>query len=240
MSIKKKIFRCLFVFCILLLLILLIGLILRLCGVNDLFGSAERLREMILSAGAWGYAVFFAIQLLQVVVLPAPAAVFHLAGTLVYGPHIAFLLSSVSVICGSVIAFFIGRVCGRPAVEWCIGKEMTEKYAGMLGKTGNLLFILMQLLPFFPDDILCMVAGLSPMKFSFFLPTVILVRPIFIAAVCYFGTGDIIPFHGWGIPVWIGIFLFFGAAFCLYVRYQKKIEDFMKRHFTKNSGDKEG
>lgn len=239
MSVKKKIFRCLLVAGILALFVGLLWLVLRIFGLSEILSDAEKLRRMILDAGVWGYAVFFAIQLLQVVVLPAPAAVFHLAGTLVYGPNLAFAFSSVSVIIGSVIAFFIGRVCGKRAVEWCIGKEMTEKYTKMLGKKGNLLFVIMQLLPFFPDDILCMVAGLSPMKFSFFLPTVILVRPIFIAAVCYFGTGDIIPFHGWGIPVWIGIFLFFGIAFILYVRYQGKIEAFLRRTFTKDKSDRE-
>lgn len=234
MNKKKKLLRCLIVGGVVLLIILLISLLLRHFGLGDLFSDQENIRALIQKAGIWGMALFFAIQLLQVIVLPAPAAVFHLAGTLLYGPHIAFLLSSVSVIVGSVIAFFIGRIWGKRAVVWCIGEEATEKYTGMLGKHGNALFVIMQLLPFFPDDILCMVAGLSSMRFSFFLPTVIIVRPIFIAFVCYFGTGDIIPFHGWGIPVWIGIFVVFGVAFLLYTKYQDKIEDKLKKVFTKD------
>ena len=45
------------------------------------------------------------------------------------------------------------------------------------------------------------------MRFRYFTVTVTLTRPVMIAFMCYFGSGTIIPFKGWGIPVWIAIFV---------------------------------
>ncbi|MBR7091039.1 MAG: hypothetical protein IKC79_01135, partial [Clostridia bacterium] len=44
---------------------------------------------------------------------------------------------------------------------------------------------------------------------------------------CYLGSGEIIPFHGWGLIVW-GIFIVAMAILfiCSY-KYQEKIEDFL-------------
>ena len=85
-------------------------------------------------------------------------------------------------------------------------------------------FALMLLFPFFPDDILCMVAGLTKMPFGFFIVTVCICRTLSIAFMSYFGTGNIIPFHGWGIPVWISLFaiiLFFAYLTNYFINKRK-------------------
>ncbi|MGN0806477.1 MAG: hypothetical protein ACI4MC_05505, partial [Candidatus Coproplasma sp.] len=48
--------------------------------------KTERLIEIIKSFGVWGYLVYFMIQVLQVVVLPLPAAVCYIPGSLIWGP----------------------------------------------------------------------------------------------------------------------------------------------------------
>ena len=45
-----------------------------------------------------------------------------------YGSFYGFIICYVATVIGSVIAFSIGRVFGKNAVVWCIGKEDTEKY----------------------------------------------------------------------------------------------------------------
>ena len=117
------------------------------------------------------------------------------------------------------------KMCIR---DRCVGEARTEKYSEQFGTRGNILFVLMQLLPFFPDDILCMVAGLSSMSLRFFTVTMVLTRPVFLAAVCFLGSGTIIPFSGWRIPVWVAIFVAAGILFLLFCRYQEKIESWLK------------
>lgn len=197
----------------------------------------EKLTQIIRSAGGWSMAVYVLIQVLQVVILPLPAAVCYIPGAMIWRPWEATLLASAGVIIGAVICYVIGRFSGRKVVEWIAGKEATHKYADYLGRRGKTLFVMMQILPFFPDDILCLVAGLTKMNFPFFIITMLVVRPVIVAAYCYLGSGDIIPFSGWGIPVWIAI-----AAVCIVLavlsfKYQDKFESWLKSKFTKNKND---
>lgn len=197
----------------------------------------ERLTQIIRETGEWGMLVYVFIQVLQVVILPLPAAVCYVPGSQIWGAGIATLLASLGVLIGSVIAYLIGRVFGKKVVIWIAGKETTEKYAAYIGNRGKVIFVLMQILPFFPDDILCMVAGLTSMNFPFFVTTMVLVRPIVIAAYCFLGEGTLIPFSGWGIAVWVAIFALCIALAILSFKYQDKFEKWLVGKFTQKKRD---
>lgn len=205
---------------------------------NELETDKEKitaLTALIESAGGWAMAAYVFVQILQVVILPLPALVCYVPGVYIWGPGMATILASVGVLAGALICYLLGRLFGRKVVEWIAGRENTEKYADYLGKRGKILFVIMQILPFFPDDILCLIAGLTRMNFPFFLVTMIIVRPAIVATYCYLGSGTVIPFTGWGIPVWIAI-----AAVCIVLavlsfKYEDKIESFLKKLVTKKS-----
>ncbi|MDE5721386.1 MAG: VTT domain-containing protein [Clostridia bacterium] len=194
----------------------------------------DRLTEIIKGTGSWGMAVYVLIQVLQVVILPLPAAICYIPGSRIWGALTATLLASLGVLIGSVIAYFIGRLFGKKVVIWIAGKETTEKYAGYIAGKGKFIFVLMQILPFFPDDILCMVAGLTSMNFPFFFLTMLFVRPVVISVYCYLGNGTLIPFSGWGIPVWIAIFAVCITLAVLSFKYQEKIEKWLVSKFVRN------
>lgn len=195
--------------------------------------KAQRLVEIIRSTGGWSYVVYVLIQVLQVVVLPLPALVCYVPGSIIFGPLYATLLASLGVLIGSVINYFLGKIFGKKLVCWVAGKETTEKYTAYFGKRGKVLFLLMQILPFFPDDILCMVAGLTAMNFFYFIGVMVLVRPLIIAVYCYLGDGTIIPFEGWGIAVWIAIFAVCIVLAVLSFKYQDKFESWLVNKFTR-------
>ena len=95
----------------------------------------------------------------------------------------------------------------------------------------------MQILPFFPDDILCMVAGLTAMNFPFFLATMILVRPLVIAAYCY---GSLIPVdQPWGIAVWVTIFVVCIVLAVLSFKYQERFENWLVNKFSRKKSKTE-
>ncbi len=187
-------------------------------GVLEKINNVEELRKFVKESGQWGVLVLFGLTLLQVVVLPIPAAVTILIGVLMYGPTVSFIVSTLGTIVGSIICFLLGKFFGYKVVAWIIGEEKAKRYADFINEKGKIPFIVMLLFPFFPDDILCMAAGLTKMTFKFFIVTVVLTRPVMIAFVSYFGTGEIIPFGGWGIPVWIGMFVF-AVALLYFINY---------------------
>lgn len=236
---KETLIRMTFVLNCMLSLVIVFFAILNYFGIFEKLSDMEKIRELIIHSGGFGYLVFCIIIIVQVIILPVPSFIFYLVGTAIYGAPIAFLLSYISTVIGSCINFLIGAFFGKKVVSWCVGEELTDKYRHLLNSKGYLLFIIMQILPFFPDDILCMIIGMSSMPFLFFLIIMIIVKPIYIGAVCFLGTGDIIPFSGWGIPVWILIIIGIITVYILYTKNQEKIEKYLKSKFQrKNRSEK--
>lgn len=202
-------------------------------GVFDRLSNMELIKNFILGTGIWGIAVYVLVQIIQVVFLPIPAIISNLVGVALYGPTKAFLLSSLGVFIGSLIAFGMGRIFGSKLVIWIAGKENAMKYRRLLSNKGKYLLILMLLFPMFPDDVLCMVAGLTTMSWRYFILIILLTRPVTIAVMCYMGTGEIIPFSGWGIVIWIAIFASFLILFILLNKYKTQITNFFSKIFYK-------
>ena len=95
----------------------------------------------------------------------------------------------------------------------------------------------MMVFPMFPDDILCVVAGLTNMSFGFFLGTNLLARAIGIAFTVFLGSGTVIPYHGWGLIVWGVLILLIVGLFYLSVKYKTQIDmtlNKLTKRFKKN------
>lgn len=151
------------------------------------FESVEELKKIIQGAGFYSYSIFVLIQFLQVTILPIPGIVTTIVGVILFGPVIAFFLSLLAILLGSISAYFIGKVLGIKVLNWAIGKEKTEVLQNKL-KKGKYVFFLMMLFPFFPDDILCILAGVINMDFKFFLNTNLITRTIGIFSTCFLGS----------------------------------------------------
>lgn len=223
---KVKLIKISVIVLILIAICLAIYLPLQLTGTLNKIDSAEELKEIILKGGAYSYLIFFVIQFLQVCLVPIPAIITTLAGTMVFGPWITSLISIIAVISASVFSFFLGKKIGRKLVVWVAGEEETKKWEEKINR-GKYVFFLMMLFPFFPDDILCLVAGATGMTYKFFIITNIITRPIGIISTCFLGSGQLIPFSGWGIPVWIVLIILGAILFYLSFKFQPQIENFV-------------
>ncbi len=237
---KAKIWKICVVVAVIALICLAIYLPLKLSGALETINSAEKLKEVILSWGVYGYILFFVIQFLQVVFLPIPAAVTTVAGTLVFGVWVTFGLSLVAVILASAFSFFLGRKLGKKIVVWIAGEKDTERWSEKLSK-GKYVFFLMMLFPVFPDDILCMLVGSTTnMTWKFFLVTNFITRPIGIACTCFLGSGTI-PFTGWWIALWVVLAIACIVLFVLTYKFQPQIEAFilkLAKKFERKGGAK--
>ena len=83
-----------------------------------------------------------------------------------------------------------------------------------------------------------MVAGLTDMSWTFFMVTQLITRTIGIFTMSFLSVGDIIPFSGWGIYVWILIGLFAVLAIYFSIKYNKEIENFIYKAFKKKKAVK--
>ena len=206
MTTLKKLQRIAIVALFIMLFILSVYFVLNFCGLWEKLNSVSKFKSFILSLGFYGRSAFVLFQFLQVTFIPIPSPILIIAGSIIYGPFQAGLLSLAGILLGSAFAFFLGKIFGQKIVRFMVGKEAQKKWTKFLNNC-KFSFVLMMLLPCFPDDILCLVAGLTDMSWTFFMVTQFITRPIGIFSVSIFSSGNLIPYHGWGLIVWAVIFI---------------------------------
>ena len=235
---RGKIMRASLFVLILVLIFVVAYFILKATGVWEKVNSIDKIRDIVQSGGMFSFLIFIIFQILQTTILQIPAIFVTIAGAVIFGRWPAFIMSYIAVMIGSLIMFWVGRKAGRKFLNWMIGKDTSEKWIDRMSR-GKYLFFLMMLFPMFPDDILCVVAGLTNMSFSFFFWTNILARGIGIACTVFFGSGAIIPFRGWGLIVWGIIIIAIAVLFYLSVRYKNKIDDIINYLFRRKNKNSE-
>jgi len=134
-----------------------------------LFTSGEELRAWVASQGAAAPLVFIAVQALQVIVFVIPGEVPQIAGGWLFGTWLGVLYSAFGILLGSSVSFFLARLLGVPFVHALFPKKQVSKIEKLLvSPRSAIVFFLLFVIPGIPKDILCYVAGLSPMRFVFF------------------------------------------------------------------------
>lgn len=201
--------------------------ILRACGVTDI----ETLREIILSCGAWSWIVFIVLFTLSSTLLcfiPGTSATFIGVSIVLFGALKGFIISTISVFLSSALMFCIGNFCGEKVAAKLVGKESLEKAQNLLDMKSKMLLPLMFLFPIFPDDALCLVAGMTKMRFWYFAIIVAIFRTIGIATICFLGSGLIkwaeLSLIDWFVLINVCVFDIF-----LIFKYQHKIEKIILR-----------
>lgn len=202
--------------------------ILQKTGFFETFGDAEKLQGYLEKAGIWMPLFYIVLQFLQVVLLPIPSVVSTIAGLAVFGAFWTTIYSFIGITLGSILAFYIGRRWGNRAATWLAGEEQLKKWQKKLKGKDNAVLTAMFILPAFPDDILCFLAGISSMTWRYFLIMMSLSRLVAIASTCY--SVDFIPFNTWwGILIWAGIILILITAVTLVYKNMDKIQEWVKK-----------
>lgn len=190
-------------------------------GVFKKLSSLEDLQAIIGAAGPWAGVVYFLLQMLTVIFAPVPSNVTMLAGALILGFFKAFLLGLAAVIAGSLLIFLLARRLGQRAVQRFLDRGVMDKYLPLIREKQEAFLFLTMLFPFFPDDVLCILAGLTEIPFSRFALIMVLTRPWGLAFAALLGSGVIhLPVWGWIIMV-----LVLAGVFCLALHYSAAIEE---------------
>ena len=190
------------------------------------FEDTDSLLELIRRYDSYAVLIFVAVQFAQVTILPLPATLTTIAGFTVFGVGETLLYSSAAIIAGSMVAFAAGRTFGVRLAVWLCGAKSVAKYRELLKGRETLLLYAMFLLPIFPDDLLCVIAGLGSMSYRSFGVMMLITRPVGVlwSAAVYKGAVNI-PANAAGIAVWVAIALVTVAVFAVLYKYGEKISE---------------
>ena len=201
---KTTLFRLVFTILILITLSLSVLYFLIKSGIFTKVTSVKELREYIKGFGASALLATLVLQILQVVILPIPGVITIGVSVALFGALKGAIISFVGIFIGSVIAFLIGRKLGKRTVCWLVGEDNLNRVQKKVNGKDKIVLSFMFLFPFFPDDLLCFVAGLSTMPIKYFLIMITITRLISVFTTAYSVNGSVIPYDTWwGLLIWV-------------------------------------
>jgi uncharacterized membrane protein YdjX (TVP38/TMEM64 family) len=198
-------------------------------NLKELASNPEEIKDYIIGFGILGPIIIIIIQIIQVIISPIPGMVTSLAAGAIYGVVLGFLLNVLGVLLGSLGAFYLARKFGKPLVIKIIGKRAYEKYNKLVSEKYTIGLFILFFLPFFPDDALCLLAGISAMDLSIFLFFVIVGRAPGLFVSTLVGSGNITL----SMPIWIIIGVISIIVIYFSIKYNKEIEKYIYKKIEK-------
>ena len=139
--------------------------------------SPEALRAYIDRSAPYSHLLFFLVQFLSVILAPIPSNISAAAGGMLFGTWPAFLLTFTAVMSGSLLVFWLARILGQDFADRIVSRRLSEKYRDVLRSKTTIFLILAFLFPYFPDDVICILAGLTGLPFRRFAFIALFTRP---------------------------------------------------------------
>ncbi|MCL7452210.1 MAG: TVP38/TMEM64 family protein [Anaerolineae bacterium] len=136
----------------------------------------EQVRAWVQQLGAWGPLAIFGLELAQSLLAPIPGQAIEAASGYLYGPWWGVVYAFLGLALGSIIIFLLARRFGRPLAIRLVGERSMARLDRLAQRGGAPLFFLIWLVPFAPDDLACVAAGLTPMPLRQFLLLMIVGR----------------------------------------------------------------
>lgn len=182
------------------------GLFLWKTGFFSALSSFSAMEAYIDRFSPYGQVSFFLIQLLSVILAPVPSNVTALAGAVLFGLWQSFLLTFGAILLGSFLMFYLARVLGRPFADQLVSRKLSDKYLDLIRSKQDIFLLLVFLFPFFPDDLICILAGLTTIRPLRFFIIALIARPWGLLVACAVGSATV------SIPLWGMILLGIGGA----------------------------
>jgi uncharacterized membrane protein YdjX (TVP38/TMEM64 family) len=133
------------------------------------FSDLDAVIASIKGYGLWGPAVLGILFILQTFLAFIPGQVLMVASGYIYGFTGGILITWVSLVLGGQMAFLLARCYGRPFAEKWISPSTLDRWDKSAAGQGVLFYIVTLVMPFFPNDAMCYVAGLGHMSNRRFL-----------------------------------------------------------------------
>jgi uncharacterized membrane protein YdjX (TVP38/TMEM64 family) len=166
--VKKKLLS-LIVFPLLIGATLVVVIIFR-AEIWQIFSSSENIRKAVEGWGIAAPLAFIALQVIQVVIFIIPGEVPQIAGGYLFGMWWGTLYSVIGILLGSSFNFLLARIFGVPFVSALFKAERLKKFDAISrSPRAQIAFFLLFVIPGLPKDVLCYVAGLSPMRYPVFV-----------------------------------------------------------------------
>lgn len=134
---------------------------LELLGSGDLEAARDHLNRLLEAATIPPELAFIGLQVLQVLLAPIPGQLVGLVSGYLFGFWIGLGLTMAGLALGTALAIGLARLLGEGVVRRFLPQKHLDRFDELVGGGGLWNFFLIFLLPVFPDDAACFLAGLT-------------------------------------------------------------------------------
>ncbi len=133
------------------------------------FSNLDAVINTIKGYGIWGPVILFVLFVLQVFIAFIPGQALMVASGYIYGFTGGILITWISLVVGGQAAFWLARQYGRPFAEKFISPPILDRWDKSAAGRGIGFYVATLVMPFFPNDAMCYIAGLGNMTGRRFL-----------------------------------------------------------------------
>ncbi|ASZ06547.1 TVP38/TMEM64 family protein [Enterococcus thailandicus] len=147
---------------------------------HGIFQSTDSLQVFIQQFGQYAVLIFILLQIIQVIIPILPGGISSVVGMLMFGTGWGLVYSYIGLVIGEALGFLLVRYYGVSFVQLILSPKKYQKFDQLLtAHTQNIrrFLIWTLILPFAPDDLVCLVAGLTKMSFREYMRIILILKP---------------------------------------------------------------
>ena len=127
--------------------------------------ARDQLKDQILSFGVWGWLIFAALQVFQIVFAVIPGEPIEVIGGVLYGPWGGLFACLLGALAGTVLIYYLVKWLGYSFINNMVNIKNTEKFKFLHNhKKLNLVVFILFFIPGTPKDILTYLIPLTEIK----------------------------------------------------------------------------
>ena len=207
--------------------------------------KGDWIQPLVQQAGWFGFILYILIQVTITTLccfVPATTFTFTLMSVQIfksYGLWVPILISVLGCWISSIVMFLVGRYGGTKLVDWLVGKEDRIKAQNLISDRATVLVPVMLACPFFPDDALCMVSGMTKMNFWYFSVMSLITRSVGVISTAFLGNEKITDYIksalGNNVILWIMLVNLIILDVYAVWKLSSKVEQILKRRRGENN-----
>ena len=193
--------------------------------------NIETLQSIVSKSGKFGMVVYVLISTLLLIGLcfiPLLNVGITILSITMFGPKVAFILNIVTIFLSTSILFFIGDKLGEKFASKLVGKKGLDDVQNLIHNKSQFWLPVLFILPIIPDEALCLVAGMTKMKYWYLCLVSVLYHAVEIGLFCFIGSG-IINWSSLSILDWIIFVNIIIIDFYLLCKLEKYLENKLKK-----------
>lgn len=176
-------------------------LIMHLFGITNL----STIKNIILKSGKWGpivYTILLIVVLVAFCFVPLLNSTLSILGIIVFGPQIAFITNLISIFFSTSILFFIGDKLGEKFARKLIGEKSLNEAQDLIDHKSKFWLPIFFIIPGVPDEAICIVAGMTKIKYWYLLIVSLLYHALELGLFCFIGS-DLVNWGALSIIDWV-------------------------------------